>query len=261
MGMAGELPDDYEVFKKMFVDICSRSGLAGTNKFNEEKWSEYLRRLKNEAIWNEIDEKQVFKKLRQTRAPPELQTVFFSTNLSLHEIIEMAEDWEKMNKKQSSTIKNSGKMKYTNTQNNTAKGIKCFKCDRFGHYANECRTKSPQYKPSGNGHKEVNMMNSRVNGEIEEDEVKINNFSYICVFDSGSSINIVSKQLLRNIDKIKIKQLKQPVNIKLIYGTILKINEVVELKIEYKGNRIKDEFCIMDKPISELLIGSQLKKN
>ena len=83
------------------------------------------------------------------------------------------------------------------------------------------------------------MMNSRGNRKIEENEVKINVFSYMCVFDSGLSINIVSKRLLRDKARVKIKQLKQPKNVKLINGTTLKTKEVVELKVEYKGNHVK----------------------
>ena len=75
----------------MFSEFCSEEGLDNTKKYADEKWSEYLKRLRYISNLKGIEEKEIIKKIRRERAPKDYQIIFHSVNTGLNDVISIIE--------------------------------------------------------------------------------------------------------------------------------------------------------------------------
>ncbi len=89
--------------------------------------------------------------------------------------------------------------------------------------------------------------------------VKIENFEEYCIFDSGSSINIISNNLFKKkfADWKKV-MVKEPTSVKLLNNSEIRVSKAIECKIEYNGNKFLEEFFIIENCAVDLLIGNDL---
>ncbi|KAG0426252.1 hypothetical protein DMUE_5981, partial [Dictyocoela muelleri] len=142
-GAEGALPDDWDSFKNDLIEFCAEECLESLHKFKEEKWSQFIERVLEFSKSREIDETIILKYLRKIPAPRDYQTLFFTSDLPLKKIIERIKEWETVKDKKQTFQKNvkrehkpkqvAGK-KYKDVQ------VKCYKCNKMGHYANILHT-------------------------------------------------------------------------------------------------------------------------
>ena len=176
----------------MFSEFCSEEGLDNTKKYADEKWSEYLKRLRYISNLKGIEEKEIIKKIRRERAPKDYQIIFHSVNTGLNDVISRIESWEETSDpKSKNTNKNSIKDQQ-DINRGTNKTIKCFNCNKIGHIARNCFKSNKQ---------ESNMMNQTAEPKgVDTKHIEINGFEHLCVFDSGSSVNMVSSKIFDKLN-------------------------------------------------------------
>lgn len=99
LGASEQLPEKYDQFKNLLLEFVNSEGLEDCIKFKDEKWSQYLRRLKLVADSQKIESSEVIKLLRQTPAPRELQSLFFIPDVAMDYILENIEDMEELSER------------------------------------------------------------------------------------------------------------------------------------------------------------------
>ncbi|KAG0429151.1 hypothetical protein DMUE_5764, partial [Dictyocoela muelleri] len=249
-GAEGALPDDWDSFKNDLIEFCADEGLESLHKFKEEKWSQFIKRVLEFSKSREIDETIILIYLRKIPAPRDYQTLFFTSDLPLKEIIERIKEWETVKDKKQTFQKNinrehkpkqvAGK-KYKDVQ------VKCHKCNKTGHYANECTYIKP--------FKGKNMCNNQNDDDdVDRKIIKIDGSEYIAIFDTGSSVNLISQKFLHTIGKSS-KTINTNKSISLIDGSKLILSKKLFLDIEYKSRKLNLEFYVLKKSIMDIVLG------
>lgn len=64
-----EFPKIWEEFTDVIVNYCTNRGIDNIEKFNDEKWSNYLVRPGDFSRLNNLSEEDIFKKLKKEYAP------------------------------------------------------------------------------------------------------------------------------------------------------------------------------------------------
>ncbi|KAG0419049.1 hypothetical protein EQH57_0594 [Dictyocoela roeselum] len=90
--------------------------------------------------------------------------------------------------------------------------------------------------------------------------IKLNNKRMNALFDTGSSINIITRSISNLFRGIKIKMLEKAVEIKLLNGSSIKCNESISLDIEYENKILNEEFFIIESGIVDVIVGQLLVK-
>ncbi|KRH93151.1 hypothetical protein M153_14070001, partial [Pseudoloma neurophilia] len=68
-GSQQSLPTEWSEFKEMFIQQAADSGLEKVEKYKDESWGNYLKRLKMEAQRRKLDDNEVLKVLKGREAP------------------------------------------------------------------------------------------------------------------------------------------------------------------------------------------------
>ncbi|KAG0439441.1 hypothetical protein DMUE_2425 [Dictyocoela muelleri] len=105
-----------------------------------------------------------------------------------------------------------------------------------------------------------NLVNRDENKNLDMRYIKLNNKRINALFDTGSSINIVTRDISNLFRGIKIKMLENVDEIKLLNGASIKCNESISLDIEYKNKVLKEEFFIIESGIVDVIVGQLLVK-
>ena len=250
LGADCKLPTRYDSFRKIFIDKCIYKRALSTRRYREERWSDFIRRLQLIADSEKLPEEYVFKQLRLEPAPVELRSLFYTTNISLEYLLEIVGDFEKstkMNKVPGKTVD-----KKVDTAKNLDK-VKCYACGGFGHYANNCAD-----KPSKSDKKHSNMSNFNSVEGVEKGEISLNGLEYISIFDTASTVNIISRKFANSVANITICYPKSPKIIKLIDGSEIVFKQYALLDIKYKNKAAKDIFYVINEGLADLLIGKSL---
>ena len=253
LGTAGNLPENYETFKRLMINKCTEKGIMAIRKFKDEKWSSYIERLRCTVTQNDTTEKEILRKLRTTMAPRELQVVFYSTNTSIDEIIEIVKDWEILNNRRKNYQETGINIGKHQTKEN--KGVKCFKCGRVGHYSNNCRHNVGS--DTGSKDSKINLANFG-SPDVDKREVKINDLQYMSIFDTASTINVVSKRFCDELKIAQIDSLEIPKKVLVIDGREITMKESVYLNIEYNNYKTQASFYVLNNSVTDLLIGKAL---
>ncbi|KAG0436935.1 Retrovirus-related Pol polyprotein from transposon 17.6 [Dictyocoela muelleri] len=120
-----------------------------------------------------------------------------------------------------------------------------------------CYSGKKEYKVDKN----VNMcVNSKKLKGVDNKEVEINGLKYFSVFDTGSSVNIVSSNL-KFLEKENIEYLKTPFIVKLMNGSEVNLHNKVDLEVCYKGMKVMDTFFLLENSIANVIIGKKLIDN
>ena len=253
-GSADELPRTWSEFKNMFVEYCTNKGIDNLKKYAEEKWIDYIIRIKNTAEINSLPEIEVIKKLRTEHSPREFQTLFFSIDADLSSIIERIREWEPMMRKRgnNSDRPRTRLQPIANKTYNKKDNIRCHKCNKTGHIQKYCRVTTVR---------KANM--ATVTGQPEDvdlEDISINGSNYTSCFDSGSSVNIIAKRILRRIKDYEVIHLRAPVSVKLINKEEMIFKLKTRLKFKYKGKEFSAEFLIARDPLVDIIMGNHLIK-
>jgi hypothetical protein len=62
--------------------------LESIKKYNDEKWSDYLKRLRDYAKVHNFTNEDIIKKIRKEYSPQNLQIIFYTIDSDLNKIIE-----------------------------------------------------------------------------------------------------------------------------------------------------------------------------
>ncbi|KAG0435658.1 Retrovirus-related Pol polyprotein from transposon 17.6 [Dictyocoela muelleri] len=174
--------------------------------------------------------------------------IFFTSELTLECMIERIGEWEKIT--EIKKFNDFTSKRKDNNKNKNANNIKCFKCEKFGHYANKCNINKIEKN------KNLNMCNADDEYDVKKDKIKINNSEYVAIFDSGSSVNLVSFNFVKKLN-LTPENLKKNKTIKLVDGRKIVLTSKVNFDVEYKGNLLNLEFLILKNAIANIIIGSK----
>ncbi|KAF7685221.1 hypothetical protein CDIK_4030 [Cucumispora dikerogammari] len=157
---------------------------------------ECLTRLRDSAELIGISESLILKKLRGEKSVRELLALFFAIGADMNAIISRFWDWEPL---LTSMTKNNIVIKQKKTflwfafPDNKRRPLRCLKCNKIGHIHRDCMFKS---------NSKTNMIMIREQPiDVDVDDVSINRSLFVSCFDSGSSVNIVSKKALRSFEE------------------------------------------------------------
>ncbi|KAG0436315.1 hypothetical protein DMUE_4283 [Dictyocoela muelleri] len=213
------------------VGFCCEESIEMLKKYTEETWCDYFKRVLSFGELKNLNNDVILKKLKNSSFPQELHMIIFNPSLDTKKMLELLLEYEECNVKKNTSFKGKEPSSLCeNIQENmrypSKKTIKCFNCGKIGHKAKFC-----YLKQINSGKKEnINMCSySGKLKDVDNKEVEINGFKYFSVFDSGSSVNIVSS----NMGFLKNKSIeydKSPLTIKLINGTKVKLYKKSVLK-------------------------------
>lgn len=99
-----------------------------------------------------------------------------------------------------------------------------------------------------------------MNGEESEESIRINNFRYKAILDTGSSVNVITEESLGRLESEELLIEQREGSLRVIDGTKIKVDRRVLLTVTTKGNKIKDWFWILKKGVVGVLIGNPLIK-
>ncbi|EJW04526.1 hypothetical protein EDEG_04219, partial [Edhazardia aedis USNM 41457] len=187
-GITRELPDEWESFKTEVKNYCLGQNLSDLKRYYNEKWSNYVLRLQDWVDYRSIDQKEVLKKLRNEKAPRDLMLIFLTTNDNISEIVERIICWERYTKRTFSYDKttnlNAGENKKAIRSNykRDKSDIKCFRCFKKGHFANECTIKKDDQAIN-------NIFEDTL--DIDKREITLNGHKMTAIFDTGAAKNFI----------------------------------------------------------------------
>ncbi|KAG0440288.1 hypothetical protein DMUE_1851 [Dictyocoela muelleri] len=97
------------------------------------------------------------------------------------------------------------------------------------------------------------MSNVRENNEnLDMKNIKINGKKSTVLFDTSSSLNILTEKTLKKLNCCEFKRLEVPIEIKLLNGSIIRANSAVLHSIEHHDIVVKDTFHITNKGIIDI---------
>ena len=100
--------------------------------------------------------------------------------------------------------------------------------------------------------------NEENNSNTHNEDIELNGFKHYCVFDTGSTVNIISDKIYNFLKH------KPPINyskrktIIFLDGSKMYLDRSVELNVCYNNKSITDTFYIVKKPVVDLLIGNKM---
>ena len=126
--------------------------------------------------------------------------------------------------------------------------MECYSCKSLGHYATDCPKKG---KTDSISLVDKTFEVYRLGTEV----VKINNILLPAVFGGGTCEFIVTSKLLKKPINTTTRHVKK--TFKLIDGSTIEINHMVELHIEYRNQSFNEEFYIVENEIDkQILLGN-----
>lgn len=247
MGSTDKLPKDWAGFKEAVISYCISSGLQNQRKFKEELWHEYIARLNEWADVKGYRQEDVIEKLRNENVSNKIRILFFQEVESLDKLTQLVKKWETVTIKRQASIKTTVKDVQVKS-----KMITCYGCGREGHTRWKCSSRG-----SKNLQGTINSVQNQ-KGTVDENIVSINNKKYIGLFDTGSSISLISKVILKDFKNVKTIKLTDPEKYNLINGEFLLINEKVALNVKYQNRNVKILFGILnDQSKRQVLLGNK----
>jgi hypothetical protein len=94
LGIKGELPKSWDNFKNFVVEYCTGESISAFQKFKEESWSRYFKRLCEWCDIRKISNEKMFKKVRSENLPYELKVIFYSLDVNVEEAMNRIIEYE-----------------------------------------------------------------------------------------------------------------------------------------------------------------------
>ncbi|KRH92946.1 LTR retrotransposon, partial [Pseudoloma neurophilia] len=242
-GSQQSLPCEWSQFKELFLQQAADSGLDKVEKYRDETWANYLKRLKMEAQRRKLDDNEVLKMLKGRDAPSKYQVLFLAGKLNLDELISTIETFEFMQKlKPRSNNKKKEQVKPKRRQI-TQENVTCYKCQGKGHFARNCLKKTK---------KSCLLVKSS-----NEDELKLSGKVHRAILDTGSDVNILTYKVASKLGAYEVIT-NESKEITLLNGN--KMKALSKVKIWVEKDRFSDfvEFYVVDRAICDVILGKDL---
>ncbi|KAG0440168.1 hypothetical protein DMUE_1936 [Dictyocoela muelleri] len=261
MGSSGNIPKTFDSFIDKLKRFISGKDLNDLKKLKEETWSEYLIRLRDLNLYDEKNESEVIQKIRRDKSPRIIQCIFYSTD-SLSIMIKRVEELEINQHRNDNEVshlnnkENIGKVFIKKSEDlnlipsrkiNLSREKLCFNCNKPGHIAKYCISNS-----IGNFLNKKKMVLG-----LELEPIGLNGYRTKALFDSGSSVNLITNRLLKRIDNAQVMNLEKTMSIQLLNGNCIKSNKIAMLCIKWKEKTLISEYYIIDNGIVDLIIGKK----
>lgn len=239
----------YEDLTNLLFNYCTGKGIENIKKFREEKWSEFLHRLRLEAEYRKVKEEEIIIKIRKLKAPSHLQSLFYTPSLKLEEIIKSIEEWEINNFYLTRKDKRRDKKDF---KPQSKRELKCYKCGRVGHIKVNCRV-----------NKNINnsLRENKSVASVREENISINGVRKYSLFDSGSSLNIITLGMLNSIPHDLNSIVNHKKSVLLLDDRKLTFRSKILLNIVYNGKSVQEWFFILEKSSFMVIIGNKLIEN
>ncbi|KAG0430732.1 hypothetical protein DMUE_5637 [Dictyocoela muelleri] len=105
--------------------------------------------------------------------------------------------------------------------------------------------------------KDRNFYVEKNKGGVRKEECSLNGFKKYIIFDSGSTLNIISTKSLKSIKHIKSKIINEEKHVYLLNGDSVKFSRKVLLKLEFKQRILDTYFHILENDEYMCLIGNE----
>ncbi|KAG0437306.1 hypothetical protein DMUE_3767 [Dictyocoela muelleri] len=258
-GSRNNLPDSLEKFIDELKSFIQERGIYQIKRYSEESWIDYLMRIKHLKDSHRISNDEIIRKLRSEEAPQTIESIFYSSN-EFDDIFSRVDEFSKNKKFEKinaypGTVKHDKKRperseyKIHKEFNFNKRIIVCFKCGKPSHYARNCYSTN-----------EMSMFNKQNEENLDMRFLKLNNIKMRVLFDTGSSINIITKNTLNRLKDLEIEKLEKEVEIKLLNGSCIKSKDSVLLNLKYNDKDIVENFFIIEKGIVDIIVGQKLIK-
>jgi hypothetical protein len=185
--------------------------------------------------------------------PRDLKIIFLSVGVTLKQAIERVLEVENFNKQKNfNTTKNKKfehKFDKKYKPEKKLEEIKCYKCNKMGHYANSCTTS-----------KKMNnvKMFKEIDSRIDMQEIFLNDRRFTVLFDTGASDSLIPEKYLTLLQNVKIW--KEEMKFKNYTGESWTSKGYVILEIEYEQKTIFEKFWIAGGKANDIVIAFETVK-
>ncbi|KAG0433305.1 hypothetical protein DMUE_5429 [Dictyocoela muelleri] len=101
----------------------------------------------------------------------------------------------------------------------------------------------------------VILSNGKCNNfNLELEDIRLNELETKALFDSGSSIDIITRKTLKQLKIPEIRVLDEIWKIKLLNGSIIKSHITVRLTVSNENKMIKDTFYVINNGIVDIIL-------
>ena len=183
-----------EEFKSDVKDWCTGESIDSLKRYIDEKWSSYIKRLKEWSKYRGIDDNHILDKLRKEKTPNDLMMIFLTITTDVDDLIARVVYWENHARTQNH-IYGGRRIKPRDTTSKYTKrlekrNITCFKCQKQSHYANECRGQKDETS--------INILMNVVTG-VDSRKIMLNNQTCMAIFDTCASHNFIGHKSLQSV--------------------------------------------------------------
>ncbi|KAG0441707.1 hypothetical protein DMUE_0845 [Dictyocoela muelleri] len=102
------------------------------------------------------------------------------------------------------------KLIYSKERKSDIRDFKCFKCVKLGHYARDCYSNDKK-----------NIVNKKNEEDLDMRYLMLNDVKIKTLFNSGSSINIITKGIFNRLKNLRIDRISNGIKIKLLNGSCI----------------------------------------
>lgn len=253
LGVKKKLPESWGAFKKWMIEYCTEEGIESIVKYRDELWSKYLLRLNAWKVNREHSDEKVMSYLRKQYLPKDLRIIFLSLEMTLDMAISRVREWESFKKDNNANdflVKENRKNKKFIEKKGfqeIKQKVKCFKCDKMGHYSNECPEKS-----------KINYVSCNRNSIIDRREIMIGDKKFRAIFDTGAACNVIHRSVLNQLGNVICH--KDEKVFKNFDNSEWTSNYYVKLGYEYKGIKYVDQFWVVETTGDEIILSNATVK-
>ena len=187
------------------------------------------------------------------RCPKEIEVLCYAENTCLDQMIGLVKEWESKIRKFrfNDNFNNHRFNNSNNNQNSNKNNITCYSCGQKGHISTFCSNR----KDDRNNKRNLMIQENNCD-DILRKIVDLNGHKVDCVMDSGSSVNIVTENLLERIGFNGERKSCKNVSLTFLNGSSLEGNCKVSLKLWLDGVFRTLDFYVISRGIEDIILSN-----